>query len=340
MSLGTMMLLILVFGLWLGRQADQARRQRDVIAAVKAHGGWVHYDYEFVNGKLTGGQEPCAPIWMRKAVGDEYFREIRQVSFVYDDSTGKRYNNTNSRACDDVLALLAHQPGLTRILMQGTQATDGGLWHLRNLTGLEDLYIWDSTLISDAGVANLKNLVNLRNLHLDKSKVTDDGFRQLAGLKKLEHLVLEDSPFSDRGLAAVRDMKRLTWLCIGGSPTIDSAITDDGLSVIAGLQNLQILDLGFSKVSDQGLSHIIGLKKLTTLDLQGCEGITNEGLTYISQLENLQSLLLKDTMVTSPGLEHLMRLKQLKLLTLPMQIPGEVRGRFKSSMPASLRISH
>src|SRR5262245_9524093 len=87
------MLLILGLGLWLGHRVNKARQQREAAAAVKAHGGWVHYDYEFVNGKLASGKQPWAPRWLRKALGDEYFQEIQQVSLVYDDSTGKRFDN-------------------------------------------------------------------------------------------------------------------------------------------------------------------------------------------------------------------------------------------------------
>lgn len=337
LSLRMWMVLVLALCLWLGHQVHCARQQRDAVAVVKSHGGWVHYDYEFVNGKVTSGRRPWAPGWLRTAFGDDYFQAIRQVSLVYDDSTGKRYDNTNVGSCDDVLARIADQQGVKSLLLKGAQATDQGLAHLRNLTSLEDLYVWDSILVSDAGVENLKGLVNLRNLHLDNSKITDDGFLKLARLKKLEHLVLEKHAFSDRGMASVKGMTKLTWLCIGGSNRIASAITDDGLALIAGHTGLENLDISYSKVTDRGLKHLARLKKLTILDLEGCQ-ITDDGLAELSGLSDLKWLLLPETRVTGEGLEHLKDLKKLTLVSLPRDVPKERKQRFQRAMPPSLKI--
>ncbi len=51
-SLRTLMLLVLLFAVLLGFQVNKARQQRRVVAAVEKYGGWVHYDHEFVAGKL------------------------------------------------------------------------------------------------------------------------------------------------------------------------------------------------------------------------------------------------------------------------------------------------
>jgi hypothetical protein len=140
-SLRVLMLIVLVFGVWLGRQIHLARQQRDAVDAVKKHGGWVHYDYEIVNGTPVAGRQPWWPTWLRRRLGDEFFRDVASASFVYDDVGGTRHDNIDRRACDDDLALLSTQTGLKTILMQDAQATDEGLAHLKGLTGLEDLYI-------------------------------------------------------------------------------------------------------------------------------------------------------------------------------------------------------
>lgn len=335
LTVGTLMLGILLFGLWLGRQVNKAREQRAAVAAVKSHGGWVHFDYELVGGKPVAGRAPWAPRWLRAALGDEYFQDIRWVSFVYDDSTGKRYDNEKTEACDDVLAILASQSGLQHLFLKGPQATDQGLAHLRQLRQLEDLYIWDSTLISDGGVEPLRDLVNLKNLHLDNSKLTDKGFRSLARLTKLEHLVLEHHAFGDEGMTTVGGMKHLTWLCVGGTSTTKSAITDEGLSVVAGLEQLENLELGYSRVTDRGLKYLAGLKKLKILELSGCN-ITDEGLRQLAGNTNLRWLLLANTRITGDGLEHLTGLTKLKLLTVPGSIPKAAKDRFRGKMPGGL----
>src|SRR4051812_26930283 len=103
-SLRLFMVIILVTGMWMGYRVNEAKKQKEAVAAVKKYGGWVHYDWEFVNGKLAKGQTPSSPLWLRKLLGDEYFQEIAQVSLVYDDSTGTRFDITNVRPADDVLA--------------------------------------------------------------------------------------------------------------------------------------------------------------------------------------------------------------------------------------------
>ena len=169
MSLRTTMVLILILAVFLGWRVNKARQQARAVAAVKSHGGWVHFDYEFVGGKLTKGREPWAPRWLREILGDEFFREIEYVSLVYDDSTGKRYDNENFSSCDDLLALLVRQPGIKKLFLHGTQATDTGLEHVGKMTGLDALYFWDATSITDAGAAHLAGLKNLKKLHISRS---------------------------------------------------------------------------------------------------------------------------------------------------------------------------
>src|SRR3954454_6848478 len=72
LSVGMMMVLILMLCLWLGRQANKAHEQRNLLTAVSSHGGWAHFDYEFTNGKLTPGGQLWAPSWLRRTFGDEY----------------------------------------------------------------------------------------------------------------------------------------------------------------------------------------------------------------------------------------------------------------------------
>jgi hypothetical protein len=327
------MFLILVFGAWLGWQVKKAREQREADAAVRRHGGWVHYDWEFVNGKRTRGRQPPAPRWLRGVLGDEYFQEVRHVSLVYDDSTGRRYDNHNQSPCDDVLALLSNQYGLRSLMMRGTQATDAGLRHLRGLTGLEDLYVWDATLISDDGVGGLAGLFRLKNLHLDSSKVTDRGFRSLSRLTRLEHLALEAHQFTDGGLAAVAGMKDLKWLCVSGSKQARSGITDRWMALVRGLTGLENLDLEYSGVTDRGLVDLKGLQNLRVLGLGGCD-VTDDGLANLAGLSRLKWLFLNETQVTDRGLEHLRGLSNLQLVLVNgTRVTEQGKRQFKASMP-------
>ena len=52
MSVRALLVLILVVGLWLGWVVHKAREQREAVAALQKFGGFVHYDWEFVNGPV------------------------------------------------------------------------------------------------------------------------------------------------------------------------------------------------------------------------------------------------------------------------------------------------
>src|SRR4051794_4738222 len=94
-SLRVLMLVVLCSGSWIGWQVNKARRQREAVEAVKQYGGWVHYDWELVNGRVAKGTKPHAPVWLRKLLGDEFFQEIAEVNLATDHSAGKQYDNKN-----------------------------------------------------------------------------------------------------------------------------------------------------------------------------------------------------------------------------------------------------
>ena len=152
-SLRVMMLAILCLAIFLGWQVNKARQQREAVAAVRRHGGWVHYDYQMVDDKPVPGKQPWGPRWLRRALGDEYFQTVVSVNLYFDESDGSTPQNGDTRPCDDVLAFLATQHGLKSLNMLGSQATDAGLAYLRNATTLERLLLQDESIISDSGVA-------------------------------------------------------------------------------------------------------------------------------------------------------------------------------------------
>jgi hypothetical protein len=258
-SLRTVMVLVLILGFILGWRVNKAREQRRAVAAVASYGGWVHYDYEFVGGKLTPGQELWAPVWLRRMLGDEYFREVAYVSLVYDYPGGKRQENANRKPCDELLAQLGSQTGLKQLLMQSTQATDEGLKLVGKMPALETLYIWDASSITDSGVAHLAGAKNLKIVYIGSSRVTDQGLVLLSRLPKIEELYLQAGHFSDEGFRHLKGQNTLTqlWTGIG-----DFQLTDTGLAHLKEFKKLAVIDLQFSRVTARGLEHLKGMPSL------------------------------------------------------------------------------
>jgi hypothetical protein len=278
-SLRTMMLVVLVVGLWLSRQVHMAREQRAAVAAVQKYGGWVHYDYEFVNGKLTPGRNPRAPRWLRRLLADEFFQNVQQVSLVYDRSTGRRHDNDNVVPCDDVLARISSLPGLKVLLLKETQATDEGLKRIGKMSGLEELYIWDAKSVTDAGVVCLATLENLRKIHINGSNLTDDSLAALSRLPRIESLSLQQNHFTDDGLAQLAGQESLKELYIGLG---DVGVTDSGIARLQHFKKLEVLDLQNSQVTARGVSQLQSLPNLKALWLSG-SGVTKEQMRALSQ---------------------------------------------------------
>lgn len=256
-----LMIAVLVVGSWMGWQVNKARNQRAVASAVREYGGWVRYDWEFVNGKLVEGREPQTPSWLRKRLGDEYFQEIAYVSLGFD--------GVNPRPPEPVLARLASQNGIKTLALRGLQATDLGLRNLRRVKSLEELAITSESRVSDAGIAHLANLTNLRRFriyNINASRVTDASLELLGALPNLEELTLRGHHISDAGLASLKGLSRLKRLDVGFSK---GPITDKGLVHLKGMKSLELLDVRFSRVTAEGLEQLRGLPKLRELSLYG-----------------------------------------------------------------------
>lgn len=91
-------------------------------------------------------------------------------------------------------------------------------------------------------------------------------------------------------------------------------VTDDDLAKIAKLEQLQKLNLSYTKISDLGLEHLRPLRNVTYLNCYYCEYISDGGIAFLKQWENLEYLNVRGTEVTSRVFEHLANMKKLKTL--------------------------
>jgi hypothetical protein len=259
-SVRGLLVFVLVFGLWLGWVVNRTRNQRLAVAAIREYGGFVHYDHEFVVGKLTAGTEPWEPRWTRQWLGDDFFQNVEEVSLVYGHTpSGTRIEVT--RTSDDVLINLKFLPGLKRLLLHKTQATDTAMAHVGRSTELEGLWMWDAAM-GDEGIARLEGLSRLKSIHVSNSKLTDASLKTLSRLPWLETLSLQGNHFTDEGLAHIKGMKNVKGLYVGLGKC---DITDAGLVNLSGFDKLRTLDLQRSKVTDRGLEHLKKLRGLTEI---------------------------------------------------------------------------
>jgi hypothetical protein len=274
-------LLLLIFGiaLLLGWIANKARQQREAVAALQKFGGFVHYDWEFVDGRvkvprgnllwkptwgtLTPGRKPWAPDWMRRALGDKCFQSIAHVSLFVDIQKGLADASWVSMgAADLALRKLATQTSVRTLQIGGQQVTDENLSYVGHMTGLEELSIGWAGHLTDKGFLHLAGLKRLRILEVGMSKMTDASLDAIGQLTNLEELRIGGEEFSDRGVRKLRGLTRLKYLSLGAR---SHGISDASLVFLQSMPELEHLDLLGWHVSDDGIATLRERKNLKTI---------------------------------------------------------------------------
>jgi Leucine Rich repeat len=206
-SLRSMMILVLVFGGWLGWFVRRVQVQHDAVAAVKNAGGSVFYDLESRNAgpnpyrnswvpDWLGGDQAWIPKWMMSGAGIDYFGNVVEVNLI------PSRTNDPMRADDGTLALVARLERLQGLRLTSSAVTDAGMAYLSGLTNLRDLQA-GRTQIGDSGLAHIKSLTSLRSLYIADTPVSDAGLAHLRGLTNLSTLYLSGTKVTDDGVLAL-----------------------------------------------------------------------------------------------------------------------------------------
>ncbi len=186
-SLRTLLILVTIFGIWIGWKMYLRREQQRVLDAVHARGGTTTQllpDLSF----LSRVQAP----WTQNNV----------VSLA------------NLKLTDDELKDIGTMPYLVGLHLADNQITDRGLAHLQNQTDLRVLDLTNNPAITDAGLAELKDLTELESLTLRKnSRITDAGLVHLENMQKLDLLILFGTSVTPEGVSRLQ--KKLTKTRIG-----------------------------------------------------------------------------------------------------------------------------
>jgi internalin A len=221
----------------------------------------------------------------------------------------------DSNATDAHLAVVGKLQGVQKLVIQrNDNVSDKGLASLKGLTSLKELALYEASDVTRTGVANLAALKGLERLTLFAVTTEVDGLKALTGLPALRHLNLRFS-FSTNNthlaLAVIGEMKNLRSLDISGGYDL----TEDALKPLAGLTELESLQLAWMRMPDAGLRHLSGLTKLTTLNLSESR-FGDVAMKEVGKLTTLRDLDLSVTPVTDDGLAHLGGLTKLTKLNL------------------------
>ena len=140
-SLRGLIVLVLLFGGWLGWIVRSARIQREAVAAIRNVDGEAFYEWEWNNGRVVAGGAPWAPHWLVQTFGVDYFGHVVAVFTPI--------------AAEDELIHIEQLPQLRHLVIGNTEVTDATLTRLKRLTHLSKLDLGNSE-ITDAGANDLK----------------------------------------------------------------------------------------------------------------------------------------------------------------------------------------
>ncbi|MEN6451859.1 MAG: hypothetical protein ABFC96_15320 [Thermoguttaceae bacterium] len=147
---------------WLTTAIEQARRQREAIAAIlKARAG-VFYDLS--EARIVTPSPPP----LETLLGTDFFRDV----------AGVQNHKHSTRFADADLERVAELKSLLSLRLRCSRVTDDGLKYVARLPQLTELSLSD-TSITDAGLEHLTGLSRLKYLTLSRTNVTDAGAKRL-----------------------------------------------------------------------------------------------------------------------------------------------------------------
>ncbi len=184
-SLRTLLLLVVPLAAlcgWFASKMNAVRRERRAVAAIRAMGGHVTYDWKYSH------TEPPGPKWIRYLLGDDFFAGVARVGYP-------------RASPDETLQHLDDLRGLRWLDLLATNVTDAGVERLAKHRELQTLVL-RSTLITDEALPTLASMTELRLLYLDNTAVTTEAARTLKRLPNLEYLGLSGTHVRLPGCAA------------------------------------------------------------------------------------------------------------------------------------------
>ncbi|MGZ0167347.1 MAG: outer membrane protein assembly factor BamB family protein [Planctomycetales bacterium] len=267
---------------------------------------------------------------LTEAVG----KELRQLQSVFVlDIAGTRVSSKGIRQIAGLRSLVGLSVGVCR------QVDDAALEPLKDAAGLRVL-VATGTSIGPAGLAHVAGLPDLVALDLEVcDNVSDSACDVLGRMTKLRALNLKKTAFekdriSATGLRKLAGLQQLELLNLYAD-----SINDEALKELKPFRNLRELDLSLTSVSDAGLQHLASLEKLTSLTLLYSEGfagpkITNVGLKSISEMAQLQTLNVVGAKIDDAGVDDLKLLRNLQELTLVgSRVSADGLTRLRMSLP-------
>ena len=248
----------------------------------KGTGAFLLLDGPFTDDGLAGivsleGIEELDLFWHVSEITADGFAHLVQLA------------NLRALGCDGKLssdAAMIHigaMPGLRRLRIQETVATDDGFVALSRSMSIESIWGRECPHLGDRGFLALGNMPSLRGLGVGLANVSEEALSALPrfpSLRELTPVGLKDDGFLHVG--GCKGLERLT--CMYCRDTTDRATEH-----IAKL-GLKYYYAGLTRITDRSLEILGRMDTLEQVDLYECQGITNAGVGFLAGLPRLREV--------------------------------------------------
>jgi hypothetical protein len=146
-------------------------------------------------------------------------------------------------------------------------------------------------------LAALTRCPSVRELVVPKMANLEDTLSRVAKVTHVLSLRMRGIMATDDDVSALAGMKNLEYLDLSDNPSV----TDAGIAGLAGLENLRHLNLTDTRVTGTGLKDRADMVSLEQLRLKDCP-VTDESLVVIPRFPKLTLLHLGGTQVSDTGL--------------------------------------
>lgn len=183
---------------------------------------------------------------------------------------------------------------LRKLLISGTEITDGGIIHLSKISTLQRLNL-GRTKVTNVGIKNLLPLQNLIYLGLRGTRVTDDVIDSLKNFPNLQELDLRDCSVTWAAIARLKELPRLQIFSLGPIP-----LTPEQLRPLKEMKTLQNLRLDHCSLGEPGMSELATFTNVSELDVYE-PSYTDRALMRFVRTKQLNALRLDGSIGLSPA---------------------------------------
>ncbi|MEM8734753.1 MAG: hypothetical protein AAGG44_11050 [Planctomycetota bacterium] len=215
---------------------------------------------------------------------------------------------------DEIASELGQCSELVKLTINHSEMSLDGWGQLAKLSELQQFDLRGCEVDNEQLAAAVRGMPKLRALRLNgqsgDTTVDDLAMEALKDCKALKALALDHLWVGGDGLSELAGLNNLAELYLAGT-----LVEDDAMKVIAQFKGLKKLRLAQTSVGDAGMEAITALP-LEDLDLSECSQINNGALAHIGSIPSLKKLNLFKTVISDEGVSQLAGLQQLAWLNV------------------------